>query len=110
MKLSRRQFLQRSTLAGVATVTPTSLWAKNRPSLTIPPMIEVGRGRPVRLDFRPAQTQFNKGKLVDVWGVNGRYLAPTVRVKSGDFVKLTYTNNLPQALSINIQGLQLQRK
>ncbi|MDO9949494.1 multicopper oxidase domain-containing protein [Glaesserella parasuis] len=106
MKLSRRQFLQRSTLAGVATFAPTSLWAKNRPSLTIPPMIEVGRGRPVRLDFRPAQTQFNKGKLVDVWGVNGRYLAPTVRVKSGDFVKLTYTNNLPQALSINIQGLQ----
>ncbi len=31
---------------------------------------------------------------------------PTVRVKSGDFVKLTYLNNLPQKISMNIQGLQ----
>lgn len=106
MKLSRRQFLQRSAFVSAISLAPTPLWAKNRTALTIPPIIEVGRGRPVRLDFRAAQTQFDKGKLVDVWGVNGRYLAPTVRVKSGDFVKLTYTNNLPQALSVNIQGLQ----
>lgn len=105
MKLSRRQFLFRSSAATAIAVVPQPLWAKERPSLPIPPMIEVGRGRPVRLDFRPAQTQFEQGKLVDVWGVNGQYLAPTVRVKSGDFVKLTYTNNLPQALSVNIQGL-----
>lgn len=106
MKLSRRQFLSRTTAATTLAVVPEMLWAKERPTLPIPPMIEVGRGRPVRLDFRPAQTQFDKGKLVDVWGVNGQYLAPTVRVKSGDFVKLTYTNSLPNPLSINIQGLQ----
>ncbi|MDH2997748.1 cell division protein FtsQ [Pasteurellaceae bacterium LFhippo2] len=106
MKLSRRQFLTRTAFAGAMTVAPQSLWAQDRPSLNIPPLIDVGRGRPVRLDFRPAQTQFDKGKLVDVWGVNGQYLAPTVRVRSGDFVRLTYTNSLPQPLSVNIQGLQ----
>ncbi|VTR58997.1 protein SufI [Actinobacillus pleuropneumoniae] len=74
---------------------PKTLWAAERQPLKIPPIIDVGRGRPVRLDLRPAQTQFDKGKLVDVWGVNGQYLAPTVRVKSDDFVKLTYVNNLP---------------
>lgn len=105
MKLSRRQFVTRTALAGVFSITPAPLLAKKRPTLPIPPLLEVGRGRPVRLDFRPAQTQFDQGKLVEVWGVNGHYLAPTVRVKSGDFVKLTYTNSLPQALSVNIQGL-----
>lgn len=105
MNLSRRQFLSRSAVAGLLTAAPAPLLAKNRPTLSIPPLLEVGRGRPVRLDFRPAQTQFEQGKLVNVWGVNGQYLAPTVRVKSGDFVKLTYTNSLPETLSINIQGL-----
>lgn len=104
-QFTRRQFLQRITLASSMVVLPKTVMAEERKPLNIPPLIDVGRGRPVRLDLRPAQTQFNKGKLVDVWGVNGQYLAPTVRVKSGDFVKLTYVNNLPQAISMNIQGL-----
>lgn len=105
MKLSRRQFLHRATLGSAFTLLPPPLLAKGRPNLSIPPLIEVGRGRPVRLDFHPAQTQFEAGKWADVWGANGQYLAPTVKVKSGDFVKLTYANSLPQVLSINIQGL-----
>lgn len=105
MKLSRRQLLRRLTVSSTIAFTPSLVWAKTREKLSIPPLIEVGRGRPIRLDFRPAQTQFNMGKLVDVWGVNGHYLAPTVRVKSGDAVRLTYINSLPQPLSINIQGV-----
>lgn len=108
MKLSRRQFLTRSAVAAGLGLMPTPLWAKDRPALSIPPLIEMGRGRPVRLDFRPAQTQFKAGKWVEAWGANGHYLAPTVRINSGDFIKLTYTNSLPQPLSINIQGLLAQ--
>lgn len=105
MKLSRRQFLHRTALGGAFAFLPQPLLAKARPNLAIPPLIEVGRGRPVRLDFHPAQTQFEQGKWATVWGANGQYLAPTVRIKSGSFVKLTYTNSLPEPLSINIQGL-----
>lgn len=105
MNLTRRQLLTRSAVAATMFSAPKTLWAAERQPLKIPPIIDVGRGRPVRLDLRPAQTQFDKGKLVDVWGVNGQYLAPTVRVKSDDFVKLTYVNNLPQAVTMNIQGL-----
>ncbi|WP_373778985.1 multicopper oxidase domain-containing protein [Glaesserella sp.] len=105
MKISRRQFLKRTSLAGVVALAPKPLLAKERAALSIPPLIDIGRGRPIRLDFRAAQAQFDKGKLVDVWGANGRYLAPTVRVKSGDFVRLTYINSLPQAINIHIQGL-----
>ncbi|HGO5815983.1 TPA: multicopper oxidase domain-containing protein [Mannheimia haemolytica] len=105
-QITRRQFLQGSALATAFATMPTPLLAADRPQLKIPPLMDIGRGKPLRLDLRPAQTQFDKGKLVDVWGVNGQYLAPTVRVKSGDFVKLTYLNNLPQKISMNIQGLQ----
>lgn len=104
--LTRRQLLKGSALATALYSLPQTALATERPALKIPPLMDIGRGRPVRLDLRPAQTQFDKGKLVDVWGVNGRYLAPTVRVKSGDFVRLTYLNNLPQKISMNIQGLQ----
>ncbi|MBF0785998.1 cell division protein FtsQ [Muribacter muris] len=106
MNLSRRQFLTRCAWAGTVAGTPLPVLAKDRPALSIPPLIDVGRGKPIRLEFRSAQTQFEPNKLVEVWGVNGQYLGPTVRVKSGDFVKLTYSNSLPQPLSINIQGLQ----
>ncbi|TLU75774.1 multicopper oxidase domain-containing protein [Mannheimia varigena] len=104
--ITRRLFLQGSALVGALATFPRSTLAAERPALNIPPLMDIGRGRPVRLDLRPAQTQFDKGKLVDVWGVNGQYLAPTVRVKSGNFVKLAYLNNLPQKISMNIQGLQ----
>lgn len=104
--MNRRQFLIRSSIATLFSITPTLLWAKARPSLSIPPLLDVGRGRPIRLDFRPAQTQFEAvKKVVEVWGANGQYLAPTVKVKSDSFVKLTYTNNLPEVLSVHIQGL-----
>lgn len=105
ISLSRRQFLYRSALASSLAMLPKGAWAKERPNLVIPPLLDVGRGLPVRLDFRATQTTFLEGKWVEAWGVNGQYLAPTVRVKSGDFVRLTYLNSLPQALSIHIQGL-----
>lgn len=104
--LTRRQLLKSSALIGALCYLPRSASATERPVLAIPPLMDIGRGKPIRLDLRTAQTQFDKGKLVDVWGVNGQYLAPTVRVKSGDFVKLIYLNNLPQKISMNIQGLQ----
>lgn len=105
LSLSRRQLLQRSLLAGAMLSAPP-VFARSRSVLTIPPLLEVGRGRPLPLNLRPAQTQFESGKLVEVWGINGQYLAPTVRVKSGNFIKLSYRNDLSQAVSINIQGLQ----
>lgn len=105
MNYSRRQLLQRSALGTIFAIFPPSLIAKERPNLTILPLIDIGRGRPVRLDIHPAHTEFDKGKNTTVWGANGQYLAPTVRVKSGSFVKLTYTNSLPDSLSLHIQGL-----
>lgn len=105
MRLSRRQLLTRSAVASALSVTPKWVLASARLPLAIPPLLEAGRGRPIRLDFRPSQTQLFNGKTTEVWGANGYHLGPTVRVKSGDFLKLNCLNNLPEALSLNIQGL-----
>lgn len=105
MRLSRRQLLQRSLLAGVFAATPEMVWAENRRKLPIPPLLDIGRGKPLRLDFRPTRHTFTNGKIAEVWGVNGHYLAPTVRVRTESFVKLNAVNNLPQSISLHIQGL-----
>lgn len=105
MRLSRRQLLSRSAVAAALSLTPQWVLAESRQPLAIPPLLEVGRGKPIRLDFRPSQTQLLERKTTNVWGANGDYLCPTVRVKSGDFLKLNCLNNLPEAISLNIQGL-----
>ncbi|EIJ71643.1 multicopper oxidase domain-containing protein [Pasteurella bettyae] len=103
---SRRQFFKRTLIATALTAIPMPLLAASRQPLIIPPVLESSRGRPVILSTETTQFEFNSGKLVEVWGFNGRYLGPTVRVKQGDFVKLTWRNNLSQLVAFNIQGLQ----
>ncbi|MGK3418421.1 multicopper oxidase domain-containing protein, partial [Escherichia coli] len=41
-----------------------------------------------------------------VWGINGRYLGPTIRVWKGDDVKLIYSNRLTENVSMTVAGLQ----
>ncbi|MDU8923584.1 multicopper oxidase domain-containing protein [Pasteurellaceae bacterium LIM206] len=104
--ISRRRLFKNTALATALTAMPQALLAASRPPLVIPPLIESRRGKPVFLSFTSTQTELVDGKPVEVWGFNGRYLGPTVRVRQGDFVKLNYRNNLPQTVAMNIQGLQ----
>ena len=102
-----RRRLFKTTLISTALLSlPQSLLAASRPPLTIPPLLESRRGKPVLLGMESTQVKL-QNNLVDVWGFNGQYLGPTVKVSKGDFVKLTYRNNLPQPVAMNIQGLQV---
>lgn len=40
-------------------------------------------------------------------GINGRYMGPTIRVWSGDDVKLIYSNRLTENVAMTIRGLQV---
>jgi hypothetical protein len=42
-----------------------------------------------------------------VWGINGRYMGPTIRVWNGDDVKLIYSNRLTENVAMTIRGLQV---
>lgn len=103
---SRRQLLKTTAISTALAAVPAPLMAASRPKLTIPPLIEVRRGRPIILTMEEMGYKLDGKHLVSVWGFNGNYLGPTIKIKSGSFAKLNYHNNLPQHISLSIQGLQ----
>ncbi|PJG83827.1 multicopper oxidase domain-containing protein [Caviibacterium pharyngocola] len=104
---SRRRLLKNALIAGAFSALPTPLFAAERPNLFIPNLIELRRGKPLFLGMERTQTQLIAGKSTEVWGFNGNYLGPTIKIRRGEFAKLNYRNNLPQMVAMNIQGLQV---
>ncbi|AJJ18314.1 MULTISPECIES: cell division protein FtsP [Yersinia] len=109
MSLSRRQFIQATSLALGAGSLPLRAQANStqQPPLPVPPLLESRRGQPLFLTLQRAHWAFSGGQKAAVWGINGMYLGPTVRVFSGDDVKLIYSNRLAEPVSMTISGLQV---
>ncbi|OOF58621.1 multicopper oxidase domain-containing protein [Rodentibacter myodis] len=105
-KFSRRQLLKTTVISTALAAVPSPLLAASRPKLVVPPLIEVRRGRPIILTMEEMGYKLDGKHQVSVWGFNGNYLGPTIKIKSGSFAKLNYHNNLPQHVSLSIQGLQ----
>ncbi|BFU62107.1 MULTISPECIES: multicopper oxidase domain-containing protein [Rodentibacter] len=105
-KLSRRQLLKTTVISTALAAVPIPLMAASRPQLVIPPLIEARRGRPIILTMEEMGYKLDGQHQVSVWGFNGNYLGPTIKIKSGSFAKLNYHNKLPQHVSLSIQGLQ----
>lgn len=106
LRLSRRQLLKTTAISTALATTPQSVLAASREKLTIPPLMETKRGRPIILNMEETGYKLDGSHSVSVWGFNGNYLGPTIRIKSGSFAKLNYHNNLPQNIALSIQGLQ----
>jgi len=106
MSLSRRSFLQASGVALAAGALPLKAEASgSQPALPVPPLLESRRGQPLFLTLQSAHWSFLGGAKAPVWGINGMYLGPTVKVHSGDDVKLIYSNRLTEPVSMTISGL-----
>lgn len=103
---SRRQFFKTSFIATALSTLPPPLLAATRQPLRILPLMETRRGRPIFLTMQPTDYQLDAGKTVEVWGFNGQYLGPTIKIRKGDFAKVNYRNNLSQGVALHIQGLQ----
>ena len=103
---SRRQLLKTTLFSTALFSVPAPLLAATRPALTIPPLFEARRGKPIFLNMQNTQAPLLPGKHTEVWGFNGGYLGPTIKIKKDDFAKLNWKNNLPQFVAMNIQGLQ----
>ncbi|MFH8135392.1 cell division protein FtsP [Pantoea osteomyelitidis] len=112
MSFSRRQFIQLSAgMALSAGVMPSAARAAEGGGdvpLPVPPLLESRRGQPLFLTLQRSHWSFNgDNNKVPVWGINGLYLGPTVRVYSGDDVKLIYTNRLNEPVAMTVSGLQV---
>ncbi|PKH25356.1 cell division protein FtsP [Enterobacterales bacterium CwR94] len=108
MSFSRRQFLQVSGAALCASALPLNAYASSgETALPVPPLLESRRGQPLFLTLQRSHWSFNGGSKAAVWGINGLYLGPTVRVWSGDDVKLIYSNRLNEPVAMTVSGLQV---
>lgn len=108
MSLSRRQFIQASGIALCAGAVPLKASAAGQQQpLPVPPLLESRRGQPLFMTVQRAHWSFTPGTRASVWGINGRYLGPTIRVWKGDDVKLIYSNRLTENVSMTVAGLQV---
>ncbi|MDC9595704.1 cell division protein FtsP [Xenorhabdus anantnagensis] len=107
MSLSRRQFIQASGVAMCLGALPFVIRAKKnqQTQLPIPPLLESRIGQPLFLTIQKANWAFNGRKNANIWGINGHYLGPTIRVRRGDYVKLIYSNRLSEPVSMTVGGL-----
>jgi manganese oxidase len=47
------------------------------------------------------------GKFVEAWTYNGTVPAPTIRVDSGDLVRMIVTNNTPESTAVHLHGIKV---
>ena len=108
MSFSRRQFIQASGIALCTATLPLSARAAGQgTALPVPPLIESRRGQPLFLTLQRSHWSFDGASKAPVWGINGLYLGPTVRVWRGDDVKLIYSNRLNEPAAMTVSGLQV---
>lgn len=100
MSLSRRQFIQASGIALCAGAVPLKASAAGQQQpLPVPPLLESRRGQPLFMTVQRAHWSFTPGTRASVWGINGRYLGPTIRVWKGDDV--VYLQQPPDRKCLN---------
>lgn len=108
MSLSRRQFIQASGIALCAGAVPLRANAAGKqPALPVPPLLESRGGQPVFLTLQNTHWSFSGNSRAVVWGINGHYPGPTVRVRNGDDVKVIYSNRLTENVAMTVSGLQV---
>ncbi len=123
MSISRRRLLQVGLASGAAAVGGSYVWqaqARNssrRPftnALQIPPLLHgtpQADGRKLfELEARSATTEFFKGTATPTIGVNGSFLGPTLKCRSGDQVTIKVSNKLAYDITLHWHGLHVPAK
>ncbi|MDQ7039225.1 MAG: multicopper oxidase family protein, partial [Aquificota bacterium] len=75
-------------------------------SFADPPLADLVRsGNLVETTIVPQSAQVNiSGTTVNMIAYNGSYPAPTIRVKSGDVLRVNFTNQIPADIGTNVLG------
>jgi FtsP/CotA-like multicopper oxidase with cupredoxin domain len=78
-----------------------------RREMPIPRLIETVSGQPIELTMGQGEFELLPGVKTPTMGFNGPYLGPTVRVRDGQNVPITYRNNCSEAIAIHGHGLHV---
>ena len=101
-------FMMSAGLAFAQTQVNTAIVFQN--PLAIPPLIDPAaeNGEKVfTLTLQKGEQEFLPGKHTATYGVNGPYLGPTLRLHTGDQVRMKVTNGLGTATTIHWHGMEL---
>lgn len=102
---------RRSLLQGLSGAAGVSLLggavAQDAPRrLPIPPLLDArAQGGRIELVAQPGETEFWPGAASATAGYNGSYLGPTLRVHSGDEMRVRVTNRLQEDTTVHWHGL-----
>ena len=55
----------------------------------------------------PVKQELLPGKIVNLWGYNGRAPGPTIQVNQGDWVRIIVDNHLPEPTSMHWHGFEI---
>jgi FtsP/CotA-like multicopper oxidase with cupredoxin domain len=66
-----------------------------------------GVAREVALEAAPAILPLLDGQPLEVWAYNGQVPGPTIRVRRGDKLRVTFTNRLPQPTTVHWHGVRV---
>jgi FtsP/CotA-like multicopper oxidase with cupredoxin domain len=111
MKLSRRDFivLGAAGLASAYLFKPMFAQSDTAPPFADPPLFPCRRPEAGVVELEVV-AQANSA-VIDGTSVSlltyGSYPGPTLRVRSGETVRLNFTNNLPQATNLHLHGLHV---
>lgn len=77
----------------------------------VPPLLEPtvdddGRKR-FELELEEGETELLDGLSTETWGLNGTYLAPTLRAEQGDEVEVAVTNSVGEETTLHWHGMHL---
>jgi FtsP/CotA-like multicopper oxidase with cupredoxin domain len=72
-----------------------------------PPAAPTGVVRSFELVAAPAELELLDGHKLSVWAYNGQVPGPTLRVRAGDTVRVTFTNHLPEETTIHWHGVRV---
>jgi FtsP/CotA-like multicopper oxidase with cupredoxin domain len=93
-------------VSGVRSPTepPVSVEAPDLPDL---PWKMVRGAKEFHLYAQPVKRELLPGQVMNHWGYNGTMPGPTIQVTEGDRVRIVLHNELPEATSLHLHGLEL---
>jgi len=66
-----------------------------------------GGAKEFHLIAEPVKQELMPGKIVNLWGYNGRAPGPTIQVNQGDRVRIIVDNHLPEPTSMHWHGFEI---
>jgi hypothetical protein len=66
-----------------------------------------GGAKEFHLIAEPVKQELVPGKIVNLWGYNGRAPGPTIQVNQGDRVRIIVDNHLPEATAMHWHGFEI---